>query len=211
MICLPPGSWVLGRVPAWMNGLRDGGRSCSDVRESPGARRRGFLSPRRHGWARLASCLSVRLVKSSFLARMPAQIDVLIKSKIERRSLDREGGVLFPKSCHVGITSIVFAPLGERRTRGSASYWPSRSSDPSNIVRSRRNNREAASIGQARAPIMVLGWFELPPIWPENRLFSERMFAIHGLLGMVIAGRWPCISARHCSIALCAGIASSCA
>jgi cytochrome b561 len=39
-----------------------------------------------------------------------------------------------------------------------------------------------------RAPVTVLGWFELPPIWPENRPFSEQMFAIHGLLGTVIAG-----------------------
>jgi cytochrome b561 len=39
-----------------------------------------------------------------------------------------------------------------------------------------------------RAPIKVFGWFELPPIWPENRVFSEQMFSIHGLIGMVIAG-----------------------
>lgn len=39
-----------------------------------------------------------------------------------------------------------------------------------------------------RAPIKVLGWFELPPIWPENRPFSEQMFSIHGLIGTVIAG-----------------------
>jgi cytochrome b561 len=39
-----------------------------------------------------------------------------------------------------------------------------------------------------RAPITVFGWFELPPIWPDNRPFSEQMFAIHGLIGAVIAG-----------------------
>ena len=39
-----------------------------------------------------------------------------------------------------------------------------------------------------RAPITVFGWFELPPIWPENRVLSEQMFSIHGLIGMVIAG-----------------------
>ena len=39
-----------------------------------------------------------------------------------------------------------------------------------------------------RAPIMVFGWFELPPIWPENRVLSEQMFSIHGLIGLIIAG-----------------------
>ncbi|MEA3141948.1 MAG: hypothetical protein QOK23_4117 [Gammaproteobacteria bacterium] len=37
-------------------------------------------------------------------------------------------------------------------------------------------------------PIEVFGGFELPPIWPEDRLFSEQLFAIHGLIGTVIAG-----------------------
>ena len=49
-----------------------------------------------------------------------------------------------------------------------------------------------------RAPITVLGWFELPPIWPENRPFSEQMFAVHGLLGTVIAG----LVAAHIAAAL---------
>jgi cytochrome b561 len=39
-----------------------------------------------------------------------------------------------------------------------------------------------------RAPITVFGGFELPPIWPENRPFSEQIFSIHGLIGTVIAG-----------------------
>jgi cytochrome b561 len=39
-----------------------------------------------------------------------------------------------------------------------------------------------------RAPIKVFGWFELPPIWPEDRPFSEQLFAIHDLIGTVIAG-----------------------
>jgi cytochrome b561 len=39
-----------------------------------------------------------------------------------------------------------------------------------------------------RAPITVFGWFELPPIWPENRVLSEQMFSIHGFIGMIIAG-----------------------
>jgi hypothetical protein len=39
-----------------------------------------------------------------------------------------------------------------------------------------------------RTPITMLGWFELPPIWPESRLFSEQLFSIHGLIGSAIAG-----------------------
>jgi cytochrome b561 len=39
-----------------------------------------------------------------------------------------------------------------------------------------------------RAPITMFGWFELPPIWPENRGLSELMFSIHGLIGLVLAG-----------------------
>jgi cytochrome b561 len=37
-------------------------------------------------------------------------------------------------------------------------------------------------------PIKVLGGFALPPIWPKDRLFSEQLFAIHGLIGIGIAG-----------------------
>jgi cytochrome b561 len=39
-----------------------------------------------------------------------------------------------------------------------------------------------------RAPLVVFGWFELPPIWPENRMFSEWLFSLHGLIGIAIAG-----------------------
>ena len=39
-----------------------------------------------------------------------------------------------------------------------------------------------------RAPIMVFGLFELPPIWPPDRAFSERLFIVHALIGVVIAG-----------------------
>jgi cytochrome b561 len=49
-----------------------------------------------------------------------------------------------------------------------------------------------------RAPIMVFGWFELPPICPENRLVFEQLSAIHGLIGMAIAG----LMAAHISAAL---------
>src|SRR5438034_10383657 len=35
-----------------------------------------------------------------------------------------------------------------------------------------------------RAPAIVFGWFELPPIWRENRAFSEQLFFLHGLIGI---------------------------
>lgn len=38
-----------------------------------------------------------------------------------------------------------------------------------------------------RAPIGVFWLFELPPIWPEDRAFSEQLFAVHRLLGFAIA------------------------
>jgi hypothetical protein len=43
------------------------------------------------------------------------------------------------------------------------------------------------AISACRAPISVFGWFDLPPIWPENRPFSEQMSSIHGLIGTAIA------------------------
>ncbi|HEY6703839.1 MAG TPA: cytochrome b/b6 domain-containing protein, partial [Xanthobacteraceae bacterium] len=49
-----------------------------------------------------------------------------------------------------------------------------------------------------RAPIIVFGWFELPPIWPENRAFSEQLFFIHTVLGIAIA----CLVAVHIGAAL---------
>jgi cytochrome b561 len=33
----------------------------------------------------------------------------------------------------------------------------------------------------------MFGWFELPPIWPEDRLFSGQLFSIHCLIGVTIA------------------------
>ena len=38
-----------------------------------------------------------------------------------------------------------------------------------------------------RAPILVFWLFELPPIWPEDRPFSEAMFVVHDVFGFVIA------------------------
>lgn len=38
-----------------------------------------------------------------------------------------------------------------------------------------------------RAPILVFWVFELPPIWPENRAFSEQVFAVHRVIGILIA------------------------
>jgi cytochrome b561 len=49
-----------------------------------------------------------------------------------------------------------------------------------------------------RAPIIVFGLFELPPIWPVNRAFSEQLFFIHALLGIAIA----CLVAAHIGAAL---------
>ena len=37
-----------------------------------------------------------------------------------------------------------------------------------------------------RAPILVFWLFELPPIWPVDQPFSERMFGLHRLLGIAI-------------------------
>jgi cytochrome b561 len=38
-----------------------------------------------------------------------------------------------------------------------------------------------------RAPIIVFGLFELPPIWPEDRAFSDKVLFVHGLIGLTIA------------------------
>jgi cytochrome b561 len=38
-----------------------------------------------------------------------------------------------------------------------------------------------------RAPIVVLGLFELPPIWPEDRAFSDQVLLVHSLTGLAIA------------------------
>ena len=38
-----------------------------------------------------------------------------------------------------------------------------------------------------RATIIVFGLFELPPIWPEDRAFSDRVLFVHGLIGLTIA------------------------
>jgi cytochrome b561 len=33
----------------------------------------------------------------------------------------------------------------------------------------------------------MFDWFELPPIWPEDRLFSGQLFSIHCPIGVTIA------------------------
>lgn len=38
-----------------------------------------------------------------------------------------------------------------------------------------------------RAPTLFFWLFELPPIWPENRAFSEAMFVVHRSIGITIA------------------------
>jgi cytochrome b561 len=47
-------------------------------------------------------------------------------------------------------------------------------------------------------PVTVLGLFALPPIAPENRVFSEQLFVLHGLIGFSIAG----LLAAHIGAAL---------
>ena len=48
------------------------------------------------------------------------------------------------------------------------------------------------------APLPVFGLFELPPIWPEDRPFSERLFAVHRFLGIAIG----VVAAMHIGAAL---------
>jgi cytochrome b561 len=48
------------------------------------------------------------------------------------------------------------------------------------------------------APIKVLGWLELPPIWTEDRQLAEQLFSIHRLIGLVIVG----LVAAHVGAAL---------
>lgn len=38
-----------------------------------------------------------------------------------------------------------------------------------------------------RAPITVFWLFVLPPVWPENRGFSEQVFAVHRAIGIAMA------------------------
>jgi cytochrome b561 len=47
-------------------------------------------------------------------------------------------------------------------------------------------------------PVNVLGLIALPPIAPEDRLFSEQLFVLHGLIGLSIAG----LVAAHVGAAL---------
>jgi cytochrome b561 len=49
-----------------------------------------------------------------------------------------------------------------------------------------------------RAPIMIFGLFELPPIWPQDRPLSERLFVVHELIAAAIA----CLAAAHIAAAL---------
>src|SRR5215470_16865490 len=49
-----------------------------------------------------------------------------------------------------------------------------------------------------RAPIIVFGLFELPPIWPQDRPLSDRLFVVHAFIGAAIA----CLAAAHIGAAL---------
>ena len=44
----------------------------------------------------------------------------------------------------------------------------------------------------------MFGLFELPPIWPVDRPFSDRVLFMHGLIGLAIAG----LLAAHIGAAL---------
>jgi cytochrome b561 len=48
------------------------------------------------------------------------------------------------------------------------------------------------------ASVTVFGLFELPPIWPEDRPFSEQLFSVHSLMGIAIA----CLVSVHIGAAL---------
>jgi cytochrome b561 len=48
------------------------------------------------------------------------------------------------------------------------------------------------------APIMVFGLFQLPTIWSQDRALSDRLFVVHGLIGVAIA----CLAAAHIAAAL---------
>jgi cytochrome b561 len=56
----------------------------------------------------------------------------------------------------------------------------------------------------------MFGWFELPPIWPEDRSFSGQLFSIHRLIGVTIAAL-VAAHAAHSFITLSAGTAFFCA
>ena len=49
-----------------------------------------------------------------------------------------------------------------------------------------------------RAPIIVFGLFELPPIWPEDRGFSDLVLYVHDLIALTIA----CLLSAHIAAAL---------
>ncbi len=38
-----------------------------------------------------------------------------------------------------------------------------------------------------RAPISMFWLFDMPPIWPEDRAFSDRMFRVHAIAGYLMA------------------------
>jgi cytochrome b561 len=48
------------------------------------------------------------------------------------------------------------------------------------------------------APMPIFGLFDLPPVWPEDRALSERLFALHRWLGIAIG----VVAAMHIAAAL---------
>jgi cytochrome b561 len=62
-----------------------------------------------------------------------------------------------------------------------------------------------------RAPVIVFGWFELPPIGPRTAHFPSSFSQFTAWSGSPSPALWPRISARRSTIILCVRIASSCA
>lgn len=48
------------------------------------------------------------------------------------------------------------------------------------------------------APVTVFGWFQLPPICPENRVFPEQVFFVHSLIDIAL----DCLAAAPIGAAL---------
>jgi cytochrome b561 len=62
-----------------------------------------------------------------------------------------------------------------------------------------------------RAPVIVFGWFELPPIGPRTAHFPSSFSQFTAWSGSPSPALRPRISARRSTIILCVRIASSCA
>ena len=50
----------------------------------------------------------------------------------------------------------------------------------------------------------MFGLFELPPIWPEDRTFSDQVLSVHGLVGLGHRGLLAAHTAPRSTIISCA-------